>query len=46
MTPFDPHPANFDPNAFPAVSRIGAFLLSAVVVAVLLLEAASVSAIV
>lgn len=44
MTPFDPHPAYFDPNAFPSSLRIGALFLSVVAIGVILFEAASATA--
>ncbi len=44
MTPFDPHPSSFDVNTFPASFRRAAVALSVLVIAVVLFEAAAVSA--
>ncbi len=44
MTPFDPHPAYFDPNAFPAVLRALSLVLAVAVVGTVIFQAATTAA--
>jgi hypothetical protein len=38
MTPFDPHPAHFDPNAFPPVLRALSVVLSVAVIGIIVFQ--------
>lgn len=44
MTPFDPHPAHFDFNAFPPVLRAVSLVLSIAIVGIIVLQTATTAA--
>jgi hypothetical protein len=44
MTPFDPHPAHFDPNAFPPLLRAVSLVLSIAIVGIIVLQTATTAA--
>jgi hypothetical protein len=46
MTPFDPHPTHFDPNAFPPTLRAVSLVLSIAVVGIILFQAATTAAVI
>ena len=46
MTPFDPHPAHFDPNAFPPALRAVSLVLSVAVIGAILFQVATTAAVV
>jgi hypothetical protein len=46
MTPFDPHPAHFDANAFPPALRAVSLVLSLAVIGIILFQAATTSAVI
>jgi hypothetical protein len=46
MTPLDPHPAQFDPSAFPPLLRAVSLVLSIAVIGIILFEVATTTAVV
>jgi hypothetical protein len=44
MTPFDPYPTHFDPNAFPPALRAISFALSLAIVGIVLFQTATAAA--
>ncbi|HYD71664.1 MAG TPA: hypothetical protein VEF55_00900 [Candidatus Binatia bacterium] len=44
MTPFDPHPAHFDPTAFPPLLRAVSLVLSVAIVGIIVLQTATTAA--
>jgi hypothetical protein len=44
MTPFDPHPAHVDSNAFPPLLRAVSLVLSLAVIGIILLQTATTAA--
>lgn len=45
MTPFDPHPAYFDPSAFPPTLRAVSLVLAVAVIGIIFFQAATTGAI-
>lgn len=46
MTPFDSHPAHFDPDAFPPALRVVSLVLAIAVIGIIVFQAATTAAII